>query len=339
MPNTAFFAPTPSRPVVFFVYDGVHILDVAGPLQALTTANDEGARIPYAPQVAALAPGSVRTASGLGIEAIGSGGFCTPLDTVILPGGPGVHQACGKPDIVAEAARLCGLARRICTVCTGAFLAAHAGILDNRRVVTHWRSCERLAAAFPALTVDPRPLFLRDGHIWTSAGVTAGIDLALALVEEDCGAALAARVARRLVVYLRRPGGQSQCSTLLSLQTVSASPYAALLERVAAHPSEDWSVDRLAQESFQSARTFHRLFRRATGRTPASVVEDIRFEAARILLETTQLPIKTVAAQSGLGTESALRRVFARRMGLSPRGVRLRFGIQEHPGAQSSHPR
>lgn len=311
--------------MVFVAFGGMQILDLAGPLQALTTANDEGADPVYAPRTVSSAAGPVRTASGLDILAEASGGEYS-VDTLFLPGGPGVFPARRDPAMMELVRRLAAKAERVCAVCTGAFLAGEAGLLDGRRATTHWRSAELLAREYPAVRVDPGPIFIRENRIWTSAGVTAGIDLTLALIEDDHGQALAAQVARRLVVYLRRPGGQAQFSLPLSLQARSASPYGELLQAVADSPGEDWSVERLAERVFQSVRTFHRAFRETTGRTPARAVEDIRFERARILLETTDLTAGQIAVRCGLGGEEQMRRAFKRRLGLSPTEMRRRFG-------------
>ena len=333
MPTIPPFAPSPSRRVVFLAFQDVQMLDIAGPLQALATANEEGARPPYELTVTAMGSGTVRTSSGLSIVAEGEVLPDKGLDTLFLPGGTGVHLARKDENLVARTRALAASARRVCAVCTGGFLAAQAGLLDNRKAVTHWRSCRQLADEFPKVCVDPNPIYLRDGHVWTSAGVTAGIDLTLALIEEDHGQALAARTARRLVVYLRRPGGQAQFSEPLSMQTWSASPYAKLLESVAMNPGGEWNVEKMAEEACQSPRTLHRMFRRVTGRTPAQAVEDIRFEAARVLLETTDISLKVLAARCGFGSEEAMRRVFQRRVGVSPSEMRQRFGGRKLPSA------
>jgi len=314
----------PKRRAVMFVYDGVQVLDVAGTAQALTTANEEGAEPQYDLRVCALAAGSVTTASGFAVMA-------EPLpcrgsvDTTFIPGGPGVHHLRLNPNAISALLRLCRRARRICAICTGAFVLAETGMLDNRTAVTHWRSCARFAREFPKIDVDPEPLFIRDGRIWTTAGVTAGIDLTLSLIEDDHGAALASRVARRLVVYMKRPGGQRQYSEPMALQEATAEPYKELLQSIASRPTAPWTVDDMAALAGQASRSFHRKFVAASGVTPADAVERIRCELARALLQTTQLKLAQIASKTGFGSESAFRRALQRQFGVTARDLRERF--------------
>src|SRR5215472_6597267 len=314
----------PKRRAVIFVYDGVQVLDIAGTAQALTTANEEGAAPQYDVRLCGLAPGSVTTASGFGVmaEPLPRSGI---VDTIFIPGGPGVHRLRLRTDAISALLRLCRRARRICAICTGAFMLAETGMLDNRPAVTHWRSCARFAREFPKVDVDPEPLFIRDGHIWTTAGVTAGIDLTLSLIEDDHGAALASRVARRLVVYMRRPGGQRQYSEPMALQDATAEPYKGLLQRIANRLGDPWTVDDMAAAVGQAPRSFHRKFAAATGTTPAEAVERIRCEMARSLLQTTDQQVVQVAGKTGFGSESALRRALQRQFGLAARELRNRF--------------
>lgn len=310
----------PTRSVVIFAFDGAQILDIAGPLQAFTTANEE-ATTRYAINVCSLSGGPVMTASGVPLLTRRLKRKAK-LDTLIVPGGPGVHDARRSPRLVDAVRHLAGQARRQCAVCTGAFLMAEAGLLDGRRVVTHWRSCARLAREYRSLRVEEDPIFIRDGNLWTSAGVTAGIDMALALIEEDNGAAVALGVARRLVVYLRRPGGQRQFSEPLALQSGASGAYAALLQSVAEKPARNWQVEDMAATANQSLRTFFRRFQAATGSTPADAVERIRCEQAKTLLQTTDLSIAAVARRVGFRTESSLRRGMKRLFGMAPRELR-----------------
>lgn len=314
----------PSRRAVMLVYDGVQVLDVAGAAQALTTANEEGAAPKYDFRVCALAAGTVTTASGFGIaaEALPQSGI---VDTVFIPGGPGVQRARQSKDAISALERLCRRARRICTICTGAFLLAETGMLNNKTAVTHWRSCARLAREFPQIDVDPDPLFIRDGHIWTTAGVTAGIDLTLSLIEDDHGAALASRVARRLVVYMKRPGGQRQYSEPMALQEASAEPYRELLQNITNLPTASWTVDDMAAAAGQTIRSFHRKFVAASGTTPAEAVERIRCELARSLLQTTPLKLAQIAGKTGFGSESTLRRALQRQFSVAAGDLRDRF--------------
>ena len=314
----------PKCHAVVFVYDGVQILDVAGAAQALTTANEEGAAPQYDLRLCALEAGSVMTASGFAItaEPVPRSGL---VDTVFIPGGPGVHSLRQRADAIAALLRLCRRARRVCAICTGAFILAETGMLDNKNAVTHWRSCARFAREFPRIDVNPDPLFIRDGNIWTTAGVTAGIDLTLSLIEDDHGVALASRVARRLVVYMKRPGGQSQYSELMALQEATAEPYKGLLQSIASRPTASWTVDDMATAAGQTTRSFHRKFVVASGTTPAAAVEKIRCELARSLLQTTPLKLAQIAGKTGFGSESALRRSFRRQFGVTARDLRERF--------------
>ncbi len=220
------------------------------------------------------------------------------------------------------AARRC---RRVCSVCTGAFLLARAGLLDGRRATTHWAACAALARNYPSIEVDPDPIFVRDGNVYTSAGVTAGIDLALALVEEDLGRQAALDVARSLVLFVRRPGGQAQFSAGLAGQAAQRPGVRELQEWIADHLDGDLSVGALAERSFMSPRNFARVFAKEVGMTPAAYVEALRLERARVLLETTDLLLEEIAARCGFGTVETLRRTFGRRLHVSPSDYRDRF--------------
>ncbi|MGQ7840931.1 GlxA family transcriptional regulator, partial [Burkholderia pseudomallei] len=213
---------------------------------------------------------------------------------------------------------------RIASVCSGAFVLAAAGLLGGRRVVTHWSRCDELAQRYPDVRVEPDPIFIRDGNVWTSAGVTAGIDLALALVEDDLGRALALDVARYLVVFLKRPGGQAQFSAALSLQHEGGC-FDELHAWAAANLGADLSVAALAARAGMSERSFMRRYREATGRTPARAIEQMRVEAARNLLADAPLPIKRIAARCGFGSEETMRRSFLRMLGVAPQAYRERF--------------
>ena len=278
----------------------------------------------YDVSVVALTPGPVQTASGFAVVAgpIPQSGV---IDTLIIPGGPGVFRLRDDPAAIAAITRLTKRTTRICAVCTGAFALAATGLLAGRRAVTHWRACARLAREYPDIVVDPEPLFIRDGDIWTTAGVTAGIDLALSLIEDDHGAKVAARVARRLVVYMRRPGGQRQFSEPLLLQSATDGSYDTLLQKIAGRPSAPWTVQMMAGEAQQSERTFHRKFVQQTGTTPAHAVERVRCELVRSLLQTSEVKLAQIAAKTGFGSESAMRRALKRQFGVSARELRERF--------------
>jgi transcriptional regulator GlxA family with amidase domain len=232
--------------------------------------------------------------------------------------------------------RAAGGARRIASVCTGAFVLAAAGLLDDRRATTHWAFCGELAERFPNVRVERDPIYVRDGEVWTSAGVTAGIDLALALVEEDLGRDIALLVARWLVVFVRRAGGQSQFSAQLAAQTAERVPLRDLQAWIGDHPEADLAVPALARRVAMSVRHFSRVFRAETGASPADYVERIRVETARRLLETSARSVEEIAAAAGFANPEALRRAFGRRVGLSPREYRARFGPAPRP-APSSH--
>ncbi|MEH3147552.1 MAG: helix-turn-helix domain-containing protein [Methylobacterium frigidaeris] len=315
----------PTRSIEILCFPGVQLLDVAGPLQVFASANDLAPRAgpaPYAMAVVAGADEVVATA-GLPFRTAPLPPPDAPLHTLVVAGGQGVDVACADPALVDWVRRRSGAARRTASVCSGAFLLAAAGLLDGRRAVTHWNRCAQFARRFPAVTLDPDPIFVRDGTIWTSAGVTAGIDLALALVEADLGHAAALAVARQLVVFLKRPGGQAQFSAVLSLQSRDGR-FDRLHAWIGENLSGDLSLGTLAAQAGMSERSFCRHYRQATGRTPARAVEGLRVEAACRMLEAG-LPVGRVAARCGFGSEETLRRGFLRVLGVAPQIYRARF--------------
>ncbi|WP_083786348.1 GlxA family transcriptional regulator [Methylobacterium nodulans] len=314
-----------ARRIEILAFPDVQLLDVAGPLQVFSTANDiaaaGGAPLPYAPTVVA-AEASVTSTAGLALATEPLPPADAPLHTLMVAGGRGVDAVSEDPALLAWVRRRADAAIRTASVCSGAFVLAGAGLLDGRRAVTHWGRCAQFAARFPAVRLDPDPIFVRDGSVWTSAGVTAGIDLALALVEDDLGRATALAVARQLVIFLKRPGGQAQFSTLLALQ--EAGRFDRLHAWIAENLRADLSLAALADRAAMSARSFSRHYRQATGRTPARAVEEIRVEAARRLLEQGA-PVARAAAQCGFGSEETMRRGFLRVIGTGPRAYRERF--------------
>lgn len=329
MPEAPPIPPKPCRPVEILAFPGVQLLDVAGPMQVFASANEHLARrgssaLPYAIRVVAKAERGIHASAGLGLT---TAPLCTEgaVDTLLVAGGPGVHTAADDPALLDWLRIRATKARRLASVCTGAFLLAAAGELEGRRATTHWAFCAELAQRFPAITVEPDPIFVRDGHVWTSAGVTAGIDLALALVEEDLGRTLALEIARHLVVFLKRPGGQAQFSAALSLQTAD-DRFAALHAWIGENLAQDLSLPVLAQQAGMSERSFSRHYLTATGTTPARAVERLRIDAARRLVSESRLPIKRVAQRCGFGTEETLRRSFLRHLNVSPQEYRARFG-------------
>jgi transcriptional regulator GlxA family with amidase domain len=247
------------------------------------------------------------------------------IDTLIVTGGEGAFDASEDARVVQAVRRLAGRSRRVTSVCTGSFVLAAAGLLHGKRATTHWVACDYLARLHPEITVEPDPIFVRDGNVWTSAGVTAGMDLALALVAEDRGRDVALRVARQLVMYVQRPGGQSQFSAQLGAQFAARDPLRELQTWINEHPEADHAVERLAARVAMSPRHFARVFRGEVGCTPAQYVERVRLEVARRLLETTSLSVEEIARGCGFGTVETLRRAFARRVGATPTEYRHRF--------------
>ncbi|HYS38086.1 MAG TPA: GlxA family transcriptional regulator [Pseudonocardiaceae bacterium] len=304
--------------VLILLFDDVQSLDVTGPLEVFNSAGDA-----YRITTAGVGGHPIRTSSGLTITPDTDLRHTQPPHTLVVPGGPGSRQP--QPELVAWLRDNAPAATRLVSVCTGAFLLAEAGLLKGRRVTTHWRQCELLAQRYPDIDVDPEPIFVRDGHIATSAGVTSGIDLALALVEEDVGRDIALAVARDLVVFLRRPGNQTQFSAQLRAQTAHRKPLREVQHWIADHPDADLSVDELARRASLSTRQFARAFTAETGATPGQYVDRTRLETARRLLEDTDTGIDHVARQAGYGTAEAMRRAFHRTLGLSPAEYRRRF--------------
>jgi transcriptional regulator GlxA family with amidase domain len=315
------------RHVVIAVFPGVQTLDVTGPaevLRAATKLHPPG----YEVIIAAPEPGPLKTSTVTIVPDATLTACSRRIDTLMVAGGSGTRRAEDDEALIAWLREAAQRSRRVTSVCTGAFLLAKAGLLDGRRATTHWDSCADLAARYPAVTVEPDPIFVRDGNVATSAGVTAGMDLALALVEEDLGREVALEAARWLVLFLKRPGGQAQFSAQLSAQTADRAPLRELQAWIPDHLAEELSVPALAERAQMSERNFARAFRRETGMTPAAYVEAARVESARIALETGDLPVESVARQAGFGTVETMRRAFRRRVGVSPVDYRSRFRRQ-----------
>ena len=313
------------RTVLIVLFDGVQSLDVTGPLEVFAGANywqsrhDDRPERPgdasgpvYRIRTASLRGHPVRTSSGLRLAPDGNLDDAGP-DVLIVPGGEG--------------------ARRLVSVCTGAFLLAEAGLLDGCRVTTHWAYCAALAARFPQVSVDPDPIFVRDGNVVTSAGVTAGIDLALALVEEDLGRDAALDIARHLVVFLRRPGNQAQFSAQLAAQLADREPLRDVQRWIADHPAADLSVEALASRASLSPRQFARAFAAEVGIPPGRYVDRVRLETARRRMEDTADAVEETARLCGYGTPEAMRRAFMRALGVSPAEYRRRF----RPAPKENH--
>lgn len=323
MPKTGQKLPT--REVVILAFDGVQPIDVSGPAQAFATANELGDFSAYVVRLCTLSNEKIRTASGfhMAAEQVPDD---LDIDTLIIPGGPGVHDPkLTEADYIEALRRLCARSRRICSICTGAFLLARTGLLADRRAVTHWCSCDRFQREYPNVQVDSDSIFLRDDNLWTSAGVTAGIDLTLALIEEDHDTALTSRIARQLVVYMRRPGGQNQYSEPLSLQESASAHYGDLLQQITSDPAFPWTPEDMACAARQSLRSFYRQFADEVGATPAKALERIRVELARTYLHTTDMRLKQIAAKTGFHSEKRMRDAMLKHFGISPKEMRDRF--------------
>jgi len=317
-----------ARLVLIVAFPGVELLDVAGPAGVFATADRLVGQGGYRVEVAAPAAGPVVTAGGVELVArCALGRVKGSIDTILVGGAlmPALGEAL---PVAAHLARLAPRARRIAAVCTGAFLLGEAGLLRGRRAVTHWAACDELRRQHPDCRVDADRIFVRDRRVWTSAGVTAGLDLALALVEQDHGPGLALEVARWLVMYLRRPGGQSQFSAPLAAQRAEHDAVTAVVAWMGEHLHDDLSVPALARRASMSVRNFARVFRRETGATPAAFVERLRLEAARRDLELTSRSAKQIAASSGFGTVETMHRAFRRSLGTTPLAYRARFAVR-----------
>jgi transcriptional regulator GlxA family with amidase domain len=314
------------RHVVIVVYDRVQPLDVVGPHEVFAGAHQAAAHLHrdgYRITVASRTGGVVRAESGL--QLVAEPLPTCDIDTLVLAGGNGVQRARADAALIGWIAGAAAGARRVATVCSGTFLAAEAGLLDGRTVTTHWARAAQLADEFPPVTVDPDPIYRRDGNVWTSAGVTAGIDLALALVEDDLGVDVAQNVARWLVMFLHRPGGQSQFAAPVWTRRADRQAVRAAQTAIDADPGLDHRVPVLAASAAMSTRHFTRLFAEEVGESPGRYVEHVRIEAARRLLETTSDTLDTIAATSGFGSAETLRRAFHRRLGVAPDSYRQRF--------------
>ncbi|MCW6512433.1 GlxA family transcriptional regulator [Lichenifustis flavocetrariae] len=317
----------PKRPhrIEILTFPGAQLLDVTGPLQVFATANDlaPAGEPPYALALVA-AEADPPTTSGFALRTGTLPREDDPIDTLIVSGGRGVNAACERPSLVEWVRMRSAQADRTASVCSGAFLLASAGLLDGKRAVTHWQRYAEFAARFPQVRLEADPIFIRDGTTWTSAGITAGIDLALAMVEADIDRKAALAVARQLVMFLKRPGGQAQFSKALSLQDGDGRfdrLHAWILENL----QGDLSITGLAEQACISARSFSRHYRQVTGRTPARAVELLRVEAARHRLEDGAT-VSGTARRCGFGAEETMRRAFLRSLGVGPEAYRERFG-------------
>ncbi|AIB42491.1 helix-turn-helix domain-containing protein [Pseudomonas sp. FP1911] len=319
------------RTLVFLTYPQMGLLDLTGAqtvFWAATKAMAERGLQGYVLHNASLAGGLMPTAEGLSVDTVALAQLDpATIDTLVVPGAPAIEQAMLDNTALVDWLRnASGQARRTASVCSGTFLLALAGLLEGRRAATHWAMCELLKQRFPSIEVDVDAIFVQQGQVWTSAGVSAGIDLALALVEADCGREVALQVARELVVFLKRPGGQAQFSQVLQAQTADSAGFDALHAWISDNLRDsDLSVERLAAQSHMSPRNFARVYKQKTGRTPAKAIELFRMEAARRMLEDSQRSIEQIAGLCGFGDEEHMRCTFHRQLAISPRDYRERF--------------
>jgi transcriptional regulator GlxA family with amidase domain len=337
-------APKP-RVIAIVAYPGVQSLDVTGPLEVFAGAATliaASARRERGYEVCVLSHDGrpLRTSSGLHIVPDARlSAAPRSIDTLIVAGGPGHVRAVADDGLVDWIKQTAARARRTASVCTGAFLLARAGLLDGRRATTHWASARELQRRYPHVRVDAEPIYVRDGRIWTSAGVTAGMDLALALVEQDLDREAALTIARHLVLFLRRPGNQSQFSASLAAQQAEREPLREIQRAVLEDIAGDHRVETMAARAHMSPRHFARAFRQETGVTPARHVERVRVEAARRRLEDTREPLAAIAAGCGFGTAETLRRVFLRTLHVGPAEYRRRFHAVHVSDAPPGEPR
>ncbi len=322
--------PQKPRRVVMLAFEGAQILDITGPLQMFAGVNAGLGYSAYELSIAARRKGPFTTSSGMKLvadAAYDAPGLLRGIDTLIVSGGEGTDGALADPALLSAVKAGARSARRIASVCSGSLILAAAGLLDGKRATTHWGRMDQLAG-FPNVTVERDAIYVRDGRIWTSAGVTAGMDLALAMIREDHGDRLALSIARHHVMFLIRPGGQSQFSAHLKPEAYPGGRLAGILRWIPEHVADDLDIAAMARAANMSERTFARAFVRETGETPARYVERARLEAARRLLTGSALPIGLVSARAGFGSEERMRRAFHRHLKVSPGAFRARFHFQ-----------
>ncbi|WP_292990891.1 GlxA family transcriptional regulator [Mycobacterium sp.] len=311
-----------SRVVVIVVFDDVTMLDVAGAGEVFAEANRFGAD--YRLVFASVGGRDVTTSIGTRLGVTSAIGSIEAADTVMVTGSDNLPRRPIDPELVEAVTAIAGRTRRLASICTGSFILAQAGLLDGRRATTHWHDVPLFARAFPDVTVEPDAIFVRDGDVYTSAGISAGIDLALAMVEMDYGVELVRSVARWLVVYLKRAGGQSQFSVLVESAVPPQSPLRKVTDAISASPAADHSVNSLAALASLSTRQLTRLFQSELGTTPARYVETVRIDAARAALDAGH-SVADTARVAGFGSTESLRRVFVDQLGVSPKAYRERF--------------
>jgi len=306
------------------VFPGIRLLDVTGPIEVFASANEFGGR--YRVRVVSEDGAAVITSAGTRIGAdLAIDDVREPYDVLVVPGGPEWETAIKDDTLLDAVRRLHGMARCTASVCTGAFLLAAAGLLRGRRAVTHWRQSRQLAVRFPSVRVQPDAIFVRDGPMMTSAGVSAGIDLSLALIEEHFGAEVARSVAKDMVVFMQRPGGQSQFSVRSQVPYSRQETLRPVLDAVVANPGAPHTLTAMSRRAGVSVRHMSRLFDEEVGTTPARYVERVRLEAAQVLLETGDDSLPVVARRTGFGSAESLRRAFVRHLGVTPGAFRTSF--------------
>ena len=318
------------RVVLFLAYPKVGLLDITGPQTTFWSASScmQGRGYPgYVIKTASLEGGLIQTAEGLTIQTIALSEFNdVEIHTIIVPGSPHIEDVLKTTARLTEWLNIAATkAYRVAAVCTGAFLLAQASLLQSKRAATHWAFCELLAVLFPKVKIDHNAIYVQEGKVWSSAGVTAGIDLSLALIEEDCGREVSMHVARELVVFLKRPGGQAQYSASLQSQVQSGSSFDDLHLWMIDNLDKNLSLEMLALQMNMIPRNFSRIYKQETGKTPAKVVESLRLEAACRLLESNDYNIDQIASKCGFGGEERLRITFQRNLSVSPRDYRKRF--------------
>lgn len=325
-------APSTPKRIAMLAFPDVQVLDVMGPLEVFSRGSrcwqDAGKSSGpvYTVEIIGITPGPFQTSSGLTLHAeYGFENVPAGIDTLMIAGGKGVAHYRRHEALQDWLRRQVLQVRRLASICTGAFLLADSGLLSGKRATTHWHHCAEFARQFPDIALEPEPIFVRDGSIYSSGGVTAGMDLALALVEEDFGRELALETARQLVMFVQRPGGQAQFSAQLSVQLAEQVPLRDLQNYILEHPEADLSIETLARKVAMSPRNFARQFKAEVGQTPAKFVSTARIETARRLLESSERSISEICARSGLGSIESMRRVFVQTIGIAPGQYRERF--------------
>ncbi len=322
---------TGTRRIAIIGFPGLQSLDLVGPMEVFSIANNQRKQTEKPYEIVLASPTGGEIVSNAGLRMAGMTALAdlpAALDTIVIAGGSedGIRRAIAETKLVAWLRARSEHTRRIASVCTGAFVLASAGFLDGRRATTHWNDCAQLKALRPAIFLEPDAIFVAEPPFYTSAGITAGIDLCLSLVEADCGAPTALAVARHLVLFMRRPGGQSQFSAGLGVQAAATPKLRALIADIAGEPVGDLSLPALAARAGMTERTFSRVFHKETGITPAAFVEAARVDRAKALLETSAWPLARVAERAGFGSPHALHRAFLKRVGATPGEYRARFG-------------